>query len=291
MNSSVQSTLRSWKGSPRAFLGRESRALAGLKKAPPVLADLAHALGYARAVHKYAWVDIRVRFDRTVLGPFWTVATTLLWVLTVGLVMAQLFNQPLFDQFPYLTFGMFAWQYVSTVVLEATATFTQQKHFLLACNLPLMFFVLRVVWRNLIVLFLLTAVAVLVAAGFGVLRPSVLWHAPAVLALYALLSVPVVTILSCIGSRFLDTAPMVTIVMNIMIIITPIFWRKSLLPAGHPVTNLNPLISVIDLYRDLFLAGGAGAATYAACLLLAGALWIAAAVAFALSRAYVRHWV
>jgi lipopolysaccharide transport system permease protein len=186
---------------------------------------------------------------------------------------------------------MFAWQYISTVVQEATGTFSQQKHFLLACKLPLMFFVLRAVWRNLIVLFLLTAVAVLVTVGFGLLRPSVLWHAPVVLALYALLSVPVVTILACIGSRFLDTAPMVTIVMNIMIIVTPIFWKKSLLPSGHPVTNLNPLISIIDLYRDLFLVGGASAATYTACLLLAGTLWIAAAAVFAVARAHVRHWI
>jgi lipopolysaccharide transport system permease protein len=255
------------------------------------LTDLSEALRYAEAVRKYGWVDIRLRFDRTVLGPFWVVATTLLWVLTVGLVMAELFKQSLVEQLPYLTFGVFAWQYVSTVVLEGTSAFTLQKHFLDAYRLPLMFFVLRVVWRNLIVLLILTAVATLVALGFGLLRPSVLWHGPAVLALYAFISVPIVTILACVGSRFLDTGPMVTIVMNIMIIVTPIFWRKEVLPPDHIVTKLNPLVGILDLYRDLFLYGGAAPATYAACLLLAGALWVAAMAVFNLSHTRVRNWI
>jgi ABC-type polysaccharide/polyol phosphate export permease len=268
-----------------------SRLGTGAVKVPALLRDLAEALHYAEAVHKYAWVDIRLRFDRTVLGPFWVVVTTLLWVLTVGLVMAELFQQPLMAQLPYLTFGLFAWQYVSTVVLEATSAFTVQRHFLEAHKLPLTFFVLRAVWRNLIVLVLLTAVAVVMALAFGLVRPSVLWHAPSVLALYALISVALVTILACIGSRFLDTVPMVTIVMNIMIMVTPIFWRKDLLPPDHIVTKLNPLISVVDLYRDLFLEGGASAATYAACLLLAGVLWIGAVVVFGLAHARVRNWI
>jgi lipopolysaccharide transport system permease protein len=270
---------------------RWSLPATGCARVPVLVTDLAEALRYAEAVHKYAWVDIRLRFDRTVLGPFWVVATTLLWVLTVGLVMAELFNQSLVAQLPYLTFGLFAWQYVSTVVLEATGAFTAQKHFLDAHNLPLMFFVLRAVWRNLIVLFLLTAVAMVIALGFGLVRPSVLWHGPAVLVLYALISVPVVTILACIGSRFLDTAPMVTIFMNIMILVTPIFWRKELLPPDHIVTKLNPLLGIIDLYRDLFLEGGARPATYAKCLLLAGVLWGAAVAVFGLAHTRVRNWI
>lgn len=255
-----------------------------------LLHDLAETWGYRDVIAKYAWVDIRSRFDRTVLGPFWVVVTTLLWVFTVGLVMAQLFKQDLTKQLPYLAFGVFAWQFVSTVIMEASAAFVSQKQFMGAYRLPVGFFALRVVVRNIIVLSFLTTVAIPVALYFDLLVPSAFLHIVLVFAVYALIAVPLVLVLGFVGARFLDTAPLLTILINIMMLVTPVFWEKKLLPPDHPLALYNPLVPVLEIYRDIFLVGGAPVEPYLACLKLAVILWILAFIAFGMVGRRVNHW-
>lgn len=256
-----------------------------------LLRDLAEAWGFREGIAKYAWADIRARFDRTVLGPFWVVVTTLMWVFSVGLTMTQLFKQDLATQMPFLAFGVFAWQFVSSTLGEASSTFGSQKTLMGAYPLPKTFFALRVVTRNLIVLSFLTLVAIPLSMYFKLFSLACIPHIFAVFAVYALIAIPVVLLIGILGARFLDTGPMILIMLNIMIIVTPVFWRKNLLPADHPLVALNPFVPILDLYRDIFLTGGAPMATYEQCLLFALVMWIVASVVFQLTGRKISNWL
>lgn len=253
--------------------------------------DTQAAARLAKAIVLYALADLRVRFDRTVLGPFWILVTTAVWVGTVGVLMAQLFKQPITRELPYLTFGVFGWTFVSSVLIESSSTFSGQKTFLLAYRLPLMFCVLRVATRNFFVLSMLTGVGILVAGGFGLLRVTLFFHVAAVWGVMLFCMVPVVIIVGIAGSRYADTAPLMVIVMNILVMATPIFWRASALAENHPAIRFNPLVPIIDVYRDLFLRGGASAESYLDAIVVGCGLWLVAFCLFELTHKKIRLWL
>ncbi len=258
---------------------------------PTLVTDLREALGFHKAILGYALADLRIRFDRTVLGPMWIIVTNFIWVISVGFVVTTLFNQNLADQLPYLTFGVFAWSYIMSVLSESSNTFNAHRDLLLGYRIPIMFCVLRAAVRNGLILSMLTLVAGVIALFFGLL--SVMGAIGAVLcvAIYFALSIPVILILGIVGTRFLDLSPLMAILLNILVIVTPIFWNKSILPRDHGLVALNPLTHVIDLYRDTFLYGAASAETYETVLLIALSLWIAAAVLFQIKGHRVRNWL
>lgn len=258
---------------------------------PALLADARDGIRYGDAIRRYAWVDIRLRFDRTVLGPLWVVVTSLAWVFSVGLVMSELFGQSLAENLPYLAFSVFSWQYISASIMEGATAFVGQKHFVGAYNLPLTFFVFRTVVRNALILGMLTLISLVVAVAFGTFHLSAIPNTISVLLVFILISVPLTVILACLGARFLDLPPALMIVMNIMILVTPIFWQKNLLPADHPLVVLNPFVPILDLYRDTFLHGAPAPRTYLVCLGIFLVLTIIATVIYQVTRLRIRTWL
>ncbi|HLD13963.1 MAG TPA: ABC transporter permease, partial [Burkholderiales bacterium] len=50
-----------------------------------------------------AWRDIRQRYTRTILGPFWLTLSTAIFLTFFSLVYSKLFNLDLHSYLPYLT--------------------------------------------------------------------------------------------------------------------------------------------------------------------------------------------
>ena len=69
------------------------------------------------------WLDVKHRYRRTVLGPFWNSATLMVYTVVVGIVGAGLFNQNIHQYLPYLASGMIVWTLVSNMILESCTLF------------------------------------------------------------------------------------------------------------------------------------------------------------------------
>src|SRR5262249_29901253 len=60
------------------------------------------------------WHDIRQRYRRSTLGPFWLTISTAVMVATLGFVYAGLFGNSLADYLPHLAVGLIVWGFIST---------------------------------------------------------------------------------------------------------------------------------------------------------------------------------
>jgi homopolymeric O-antigen transport system permease protein len=260
-------------------------------KTPALWSDLREALALRSAIVAYALADLRIRFDRTALGPGWLILTNFIWVLSVGFVMTKLFKQSLAEQLPYLTFGVFAWSYIFTVLTESPTVFHAYKQLLLGYRIPLTFCVLRVAVRNVIILMMLTVISFSISMWYGLCSIATLFSVPAVVILYFVLSVPLILVLAIVGTKFVDLDQLIRIVLNILVIVTPIFWHKTMLPQTHPLIILNPIAHTIDLYRDTFLTGSASIGTYGLVLLTTIGLWALAFLLFELKARRVKNWL
>src|SRR5260370_16369324 len=68
---------------------------------------------------RLGWLDVKRRYRRTLLGPFWTSISLALYVIAVGIVGAGLWHQNIREYLPFLVSGMIAWLLVSTIINES----------------------------------------------------------------------------------------------------------------------------------------------------------------------------
>src|SRR5579862_3228594 len=55
------------------------------------------------------WDDIRQRYRRSVLGPFWITLSTGIFILLLGVIYSRLFHMELQHYMPYLSVGYIVW--------------------------------------------------------------------------------------------------------------------------------------------------------------------------------------
>src|SRR5665213_4631482 len=70
-----------------------------------------------------AWLDIRQRYRRSVIGPFWITISTCAMILGLGLLYAGLFRQRSNVYLPYIAAGLIVWTLTSALIVDSCATF------------------------------------------------------------------------------------------------------------------------------------------------------------------------
>ena len=63
--------------------------------------------------------EVRRRYRRTVLGPFWATLSMAIFIGSLGFLYAKLWNQDVANYLPYLTTGFLAWMPISAMVAES----------------------------------------------------------------------------------------------------------------------------------------------------------------------------
>src|SRR5262245_4555345 len=85
--------------------------------------DLLDGLARSRLWLRLGWLEVKRRYRRTVIGPFWTSISLAIFVITLGTVGAGLWNENIRTYLPYLTSGMLVWMMVSDTLTEACTLF------------------------------------------------------------------------------------------------------------------------------------------------------------------------
>ena len=67
--------------------------------------------------------EIRQRYRRSVLGPFWITISMGVMVLALGLLYGTIFKQPLKNYLPYVTTGFIVWGLLSSFITDGLKSF------------------------------------------------------------------------------------------------------------------------------------------------------------------------
>jgi lipopolysaccharide transport system permease protein len=195
------------------------------------------------------WNDIRQRYRRSVLGPFWITCSMAVFITLLGVIYGNIFKIELRTYLPYLTLGYIIWGFVSQATNESSIAFQESERIIRQIRLPYSIFVLRVVWRNFIV-FLHTIVIFVPVAMFYDVRPGLvgLLALPG-LALVYINQVWVTLALAIICTRYRDVQQIVATAMQLMLFATPIMWPISALSNAAIIAYVNPLYHMIELVR------------------------------------------
>jgi lipopolysaccharide transport system permease protein len=216
--------------------------------------DVVESIKLWRLWTHLGWGDILKQYRRSFLGPVWISLNTAIFIVVFSLIGAQLFSLPLQSYMPYFCTGHVFFSFFSSLINEGCQTYIASEAFLKQTPYPKMTFVLRVVWRNLIMLAHNFPVVVGVLWWAGLLPHLLLGWFVLGLALTLAAGTLLVALLGAIAARFRDIPMIVTSVMQITFFITPVMWQpQQLTERAQLVVLLNPLAAFLDLLRSPML--------------------------------------
>ncbi len=228
------------------------------------LTDFTEGLTNWRMWGRLGWQEIKRRYRRTVIGPFWTTLSLGVFMFALGIVWANLWHQDPKVYLPFLCTGLLAWNLVAAIMSEGCVTFVAAEGLIKQLRFPYSILACSVAWRNVIVFLHNLAILVAVALYAG-LRPT--WAT--LLAIPGLLlvwfnGVWVATMLGMLCTRYRDVQQVVISILQISMFVTPIFFTPEQLGArmGKYFAQANPLFHYVNILRSPLLGKFPSLLTY-----------------------------
>lgn len=237
------------------------------------------------------WQEIRQRYRRSIIGPFWLTLSTAIMVLAMGPLYGKLFNQELSVYFLHLTLGLVAWQLIAQTINDSCMTFIAAESFIKQVRLPLSIYVLRVAWRNLIIFFHNLVFVALVLLYFRPpIWPSVL-QLPVSLLLFFVNAIWVGIAVGLICARFRDIPLIVSNLVQVAFFVTPVIWQRHMLGRHSWVMELNPFHHFIEMIRAPLMGTPIGESTWIAMGVMTLLGYAFTVVLYGRFRSRIAYWV
>lgn len=237
------------------------------------------------------WDDIRQRYRRSVLGPFWITLSMGVLIFMLGVIYARLFNIDIATYLPFLSIGYILWGFISSTTNESCRAFQEGERILKQLKLPYAVYVLRVVWRNFIVFLHTIVIYVPVAIIFQVAPDRYSLLALPGLALVYLNQTWVAFVVAILATRYRDVQQVVMTAVNILLFATPIMWPATSLGDAQYIALVNPLYHLVEIVRAPLLGLAPSALSWAVAIVMAVVGWLIAVALFARASRRIVFWV
>lgn len=237
---------------------RHERSVVTAGDATTVAAAAVEILGSLSRVWQWgtlAWNDVKLRYRRTTLGPLWITLGLGATVFSVGILYGILFGNELSEYLPYFATGLIAWTLIGTTLGEGCAAYLGAAAIIRAVPVAPAVHVLRLLARQ----FIMLAHNLLLVVVIWLIYPWQLSGASLLvlpgLALIGLVLFGAVLALSIIAARFRDIQLIVSTLLQLVFLLTPIIWKAGSLRGASIafVADFNPFFHLIEIVRQPFL--------------------------------------
>ena len=266
-----------------------ARTLSGRLRA--ALRDMGEAAVLWRLCWTLSWLDIRLRYRGSMLGPFWLTLSTGIMVGSMAMIYSTLFHMDLQEYLPFLAVSQVLWAFLAVLASDSCTGFTAAEGLIRAVRLPYTLYATRVVLRNLVVLAHNLLVIVVVFAAFRVWPGKVLILVLPAIALWLADALAITLLLGAVCARFRDIPPIVASVMQMAFFITPVMWRPEQAGAHQWMLIFNPFYALLEIMRAPLLGSIPSTAVYAVAVGISVLLWAASLLLFARVRGRIAFWV
>jgi lipopolysaccharide transport system permease protein len=256
------------------------------------VADLTEALRLSDLSRTLGWLDIKIKYRGSVLGPFWLTLSTAVLVGTLGVLYSELFHIKLHDFLPFIALSLVLWNFLSMLVSDACVAFTLSEATIRSVRMPFFVFAGQNVYRNLLILAHNLVVIVVVFIVFRIV-PGL----PALMAIPSLLlwladAFAITILLGAFCARFRDVPPIVASVLQIAFYISPIIWKPELLPAKQRyLLTFDPFYSLFEIVRAPLLGFVPEIHIWVSAIGYSAGLCLLAWIGFVRVRSRIAFWI
>lgn len=206
--------------------------------------------------------DLKLRYGRPILGPFWAFLLPLTTVFIFYLVFS-VFLKAKTEEAPYVLYLMaaiFPWRFFNDSIICSATCLVDNKNLIRESNFPYYFLPLSIVLANLINF--LPSLAVLIFTAFFLLKglPLLIILLPLLLLVQLLMTIGLSIIFSLLYVKYRDLKYILEITLTVSFYLTPVFYslylvKNSLAPVLFKAYLYNPLTGILIFYRSVILKG------------------------------------
>ncbi|MGO1072231.1 ABC transporter permease [Lysobacter sp. CA199] len=262
-----------------------------MKTANNVWEDIGKGFANADLWWMLASQDIRQRYRRSTIGPFWITITMVVVIAGLGPLYARLFNMTAADYVPNLAAGLVAWSLISGGLTEACNAFISSENLIKSTASPLTVHILRATTRSLL-LFAHNLVAVVPFLLIYQVNPGLeLLLLPIGLLILTVFIVSSGYLLGTFCARFRDMQQIILNILQFAFFLTPIIWKPGSLSGRTTIVDANPFYWLIEIVRGPMLGYAAKPMHYLGAVGLTLAVALIGLVLFARFRRRIAYWV
>jgi ABC-type polysaccharide/polyol phosphate export permease len=237
--------------------------------------------------------NVKNRYRRTVLGPWWLTLHMMVYVVGISIVFAHLFHNDLKTFLPYVAMGFVAFNLLIGLTHAAADVFITGSSTLKSTRQPLSNLVLREVGVEFIhFAHNMVIYVVFLIAGLVPLTPKMLIAVPVVL-LIAVNGLFVGLWLGIAVSRFRDIQPLVNSILAVIIFFCPVFYHLSSLSSGirNSLLAWNPFTYFISAFRAPLIGDPMLKSYYIGCVVFTVINVVLGLAVFTRARSRLPYWV
>jgi len=201
-----------------------------------------------------AWMDIKARYKRSVLGPYWLTIGTLTFVAGYSILAGLLFQRPLEEFLGYIAASVITWQFIAMNLTEGSKIFVANSAEIQSVRTNLINLPVRLLLRSLIALLHSVPVVMVVVFFTDSINFNTLMVIPGIMIL-SLSLLPLAAALGTLAARYRDIEQLVGMLIQFSFYMTPILWKVELLGdgAGRFIALGNPFYYALTIVRSPLL--------------------------------------
>jgi lipopolysaccharide transport system permease protein len=238
-----------------------------------------------------AWQDIKQRYRRSIIGPFWITISTGIMVMAMGPLYGALLKQDIGPYIQHLAISMIIWTFLSGFINESCSAFISAEGYIKEIKQPLAVYLLRTLTRN-VLYFLHNLVIILIVLFF---------YPPTQLTMLLQIPLGIVLVfgnlywigllLAILCARFRDIPQVVTSFMQVLFFVSPIIWKVDMLGRNRLAADVNPFFHLMELIRTPLLGGQISALSWGVSSVMMFGGGVVTLIVFSRFRSRVPYWL
>ncbi|QEH33730.1 Teichoic acid translocation permease protein TagG [Aquisphaera giovannonii] len=218
--------------------------------------DRAQLIRYWPVIQNLVMQELRVRYQRSLLGFFWTLLNPLLMMTTLSIFFSAM--SPKTPHFPVFVFaGMVPWGFLSGSINECATCIIQNEGLIRKIYLPKLVFPITRLLINLITMALSLGAMFLLLGPMGA-RPSLpMVLLPAALVLFMAFAAGLGLLVATTNTFFRDCGHLVAVFLQAWYFATPIVYRAEEVfgQTSMWMFRINPAYYFIELFHAIIYEG------------------------------------
>ena len=221
--------------------------------------------------------DIKLRYKRSLLGIAWSLINPLAQLLVFSLIFSVVLPLNIPNYTTFLFTGLLAWNWFQTSLYAATGAIVDNRELIRRPGFPVTILPIVTVSTNFIHFLLALPILLVFLLIGGISFRITILALPVIFIVQFLFTLSLSYFVATLHVTFRDTQYLLGIVLLLGFYLSPVFYDVSAIPQGYQALyHLNPMVVLIDAYRQILLRGQLPGALDLLVLSLvsAGLLWL-----------------
>lgn len=201
------------------------------------------------------YVDVFLRYKRSILGPWWITISISLVIYVLSNLWPQILSTNYNFFVPYFAIGYVLWHWFSSSIIESSSSMNEFEGLIKQINIPVSTYLLRISLRNFFIFShncLLILIVVIIFNRDVILFDLIFISIPAMFLIFLSLTA-IGIIIAILSVRYKDLTSIIGFLMQLLFFITPIIWHPDIINKSATLVEYNLIYYWIDIIRQPLL--------------------------------------